>query len=285
MIEQFELFDRNQFNKLFSESVEQNVTDSKKKSLNRNHYERNKSEILEKAKERYRRKKASESNVIPLFGSGSALERSDERPPSGNLRNKKPRIARSTFCFCALVAGFSSYLLFETSLYFAQSDSSIIGPIFKAMLLEGAVLAFWLKKPCGRLSAVFQRVMAILIYAYTLGIVSGTVFQSASHQQTEATISQKAILELESEIEKSTRLRDHYFEIDRITFGMKLDRTLAGLREKLEKVRAKIVQIPDREIIQTNLFIQIVFRVLIMISNLFVLNELARRHRPVSPTN
>src|SRR4051812_33534737 len=67
---------------------------SAKRKYNQNHYERNKTKILAKAKTRYRSKKESHQNVIHLFGSPTGGETGHETPlpppppPSVKKRSK-----------------------------------------------------------------------------------------------------------------------------------------------------------------------------------------------------
>lgn len=123
------------------------------------------------------------------------------------------------------------------------------------------------------MSGLFYKFMAILIYSYGVCALSGSVLQTAFSQSSQIGNYSKVVVELETEIAKKTSIRDSYFEERRIILGMKLDRGLDALKQKLELSREILLKTPQPKMVWNILLILVSFRVLAVISNFVLLGD------------
>ncbi len=253
------------------------MTDLEKKKYNREHYLKNKEVILSKAKTRYRAKGKAAMNVISLFETTDA---GSKLPPKQNReKRRKWMIPWSLAPLLLLVGLITGFLFSETARFYSEFDGSSGSAYLKAFILEGAVLAFSLLKGHTAMSRFLYRLMVVLIYSYSIWVVSGGVIQKALHQRMQFEQNRKIVSELEDEISKKTDVRDTYLSVNRITLGMKVDQSLSDFRQKLERSRDVLGQSPSVSVIWNTLFTLVVFRVLVMVSNLLFLQDLGRRFR------
>lgn len=242
------------------------MTHQDRKKYNREYYRKNRGEILGKAKDKQRQK-----NVIPLFS---------QVRPNPILEGIKPfqrRACWGTVLLGVLAAANLYFLLSEMAGYYLTLDGheGLFSAYLKALILEGTVIAF----SANAFPKWQMRAMVFLIYGYTLMVLSASVIQVAFSESTRYASNQKAIAELETEIEKKISLRDAYFQKDRITLASRVDESISKLRAKLEKIRTDSAQSASPVGIWSSLAILILFRFLSMASNLYCVSELSRRYR------
>jgi hypothetical protein len=246
-----------------------------KNSYNRDYYLRNKEKILEKARHRAGERKQPTSNVIPLF----KAESSDIGHPVRPSDKSRRRCNSSTLILQILVAAITVFLIKETAHFYKSTDGDEIMAWFRAFLLEGIVFAFSLMKGRSGLIGFFYKSMAVLIYLCGLWVVSSSVVHTAFHERRQLELHQEALHELEAEISKKTAMRDAFFDTNRITLAVKVDKALEDLKQKLERSRELLIKSPNPLVIWNTLLSLLAFRVLLLISNLACLNELGRRYR------
>ena len=229
------------------------MDNSKKKDQNKSYYLRNKEKILERARKRSEDVQVSEiiqdlpekpiifQKVVSLFESPKASptvkaenmhlhEQSREKPLS------RFHLLEMGLLFI-LASTITGYLIHESAKFFFETDGNQPAAIVKALILEGAAVAFSLLRGRTFWNRVVFRLMVVLIYAFGLCVVSGPVLSSAIHQQNESALQQKRVQELETEIRKKEGMRDRYWKEDRTTLARRYDQALDALRTTLDTER------------------------------------------------
>lgn len=261
------------------------MTNQERQAYNREYYKNRREQLLNRSKERYNQTKSSSKNVIPLFADTQkvkALDGGTDEIQPGNLPAQKKGRPSGWFLGIVslqlLVAGMTYFLVSETAQFYALYDGGSTAPWLKAVLLEGSVLAFSLIRSRTKLGNLYQKTMIFLIYSFSVWVVSATALTQASHDHRHVLVYGKMAAEIEREISLQTNLRDSLLKANRISMSMNVEKTLIGLREKLEKSREMRLQKGEVTLIWSTLLSLILFRVLIMGSNLFCLQELKRRY-------
>lgn len=250
------------------------MTDQEKRNYNKQHYQKNKEAILGKVKSKYKPKKQSNLNVVPLF------KRSQKTTETPNTKEPKAtQLSWGTVFLQVFVAVMSGFLIHETARFYTSVDGTQASAYLKALILEGAVFAFALMKARTTFTGGIYKTMILLIYLYSAWAISGSVIQNAYHQHSQMTFHEKAVTELESEIQKRTLLRDTLFGSRRITLAINTDRTLAPLKVKLDSSREALLKLPQATVIWNTLLTLVVFRILVMVTNLLCLRELGRSYK------
>jgi hypothetical protein len=108
-----------------------------------------------------------------------------------------------------------------------------------------------------------------LVLDFQCWAISGAVIHGAIKQQAETTFHQKSILEVEREIQQKETMRDRYFQTDRLSLARKYDLELNSLKQKLEEVRKLSIKSPSSIMIWNTLGTLVIFRILVMLSNVF----------------
>jgi hypothetical protein len=251
------------------------MTEQEKRKYNKEHYLKNRSVILEKAKSKYQSKNPSVLKVIPLFKAESQqLDR--PKPPK-----KRPgRLRWGTLFLIALTLANTYFLVTETARFYADFDGSWLPAYLKALILEGSVFALTsLIRAKTSFAGILHKSVIALIYSYSIWAISGSVIQNAYQKQAQISQNQKIVTELELEIAKKIALRDSYFQANRVTLASKIDHVLDLLKQKVEQSRNFLAQSPNSLLVWNTLLTLMLFRVLVVISNLFCLKELRRRYR------
>lgn len=262
------------------------MNDVKKNDLNKSYYLRNKERILEKARLRAQVqascKAGSGSSVVSLF------KKPDVELPKPKV-SQKPIVRRevlvsgaeTAFLF-GLVGLMTSFLLYETMKFFLVTDENWRTACLKAVILEGAAIAFTLMQGRGRFGSVFNKVMVFLIYSFGIWVVSYPIVSSTQALQAQADIRQKTIRELEGEASKKEAIRDQYWKQDRVTFARKYDQSLDELRNRLDVERKGVVEVPQSRLDQSIVLAGILFRILTMVSNFYCVQYLKNRKSALS---
>ena len=147
----------------------------------------------------------------------------------------------------------------------------------KAMILEGAVLAFALMRGRTWIVGLVYKLMLISIYFYGVWIISATVINSSIQKQTEIIAQQKAVRELEAEIIQDEVVRNHLWKTERITLARKYDLTLERLKQRLNELRQNCIQLPNSAVVWNIMATLVGFRILVLLCNLLFIQYLGRR--------
>lgn len=262
------------------------MTDREKQLYNKNYYKKNSPKILERAKSKRQPKDQSQSNVISLFKTRVKKVNDQQAqnpplvPPPVAPITRRFRVSLGT-AFLHLLAGANMYFLVtEAARFYGTLEGHGFSAYLKAGILEGAIFVFSsLLKPKDLVMGLLNSLMILLIYSYSVWTISGTVIRESFSDQAQVRFHEKTVLELESEISKKTALRDLYFQENRVTLGSKVDLAINALKTQINQSREFLAHAPNAAMIWNSLLTLILFRVLVMISNLFCLRELARRYR------
>lgn len=251
------------------------MTDQEKRIYNREHYLKNRSELLTKAKSKYKSKNQSPPQVIQLFRTRNQENEGPQAP-----KRRSIRLEHGTLFLLLLTVANTYFLVTETARFYVVMDGSWLPAYLKALILEGAVFAFsTLVKSRTAFAGILHKLMILLIYSYSIWAISGTVIQDAFQQQAQIEFHKKTVADLESEISKKVALRDAYFQANRITLASRIDQGLSLLKQTVEESRSFLSKSPNMLLVWNTLLTLILFRVLVFISNLFFLRELGRRFR------
>jgi hypothetical protein len=266
------------------------MTEQEKRNYNKEHYQKNRSEILERVRSKYKPKSPSLFNVIPLFKTranarskdGVKTKQGDRSANNGQPqpRTRWRRLEWGTLFLQILAMANIYFLITETAHFYLSVDGNGYGAYLKALILEGAVFAFSaLLKARSAITGLLHKLMIVLIYAYSVWVLSGSVIHAAFFDQAQIRLQEKIVAELETEVSKKTILRDSYFEENRITLASKMDQALDILKQRIEQSRQILSRSPNTSMIWNTLLTLVMFRVLVMASNLLCLGELSRRYR------
>jgi hypothetical protein len=249
------------------------MTDQEKKKYNQEYYQNNKPQLLGRSKARYKSKNRDPLNVIQLFKVKKTDHENQQEP------KKNPRENGGTIFLTVFVSAMTFFLVSETAHFYASIDGTLSSGLFKAALLESAVFAFTLMKARNTATGILYKLLVFLIYAYSTWAISGSVIHNAFSQQKQIALEEKRAAELELEISKKIAHRDSFFQTNHKTLASRTDLALTALNQRLEKSRDILTKSPDISTIWNTLATLVILRVLIMISNLFCLKELARRYQ------
>jgi hypothetical protein len=244
-----------------------------KKNYNRTHYLKNREKLLEKAKARTKETFQPSVNVLPLF-KGPVVKAFK----NSSRENIIAALKWETIFLVILVGAMTYFLVTETASFYASIDGKWGNAFLKALILEGAVIAFTLMKAERAALNFAYKLMIGLVYAYSIWVISGSVIHSALQNQRLFLSHQKSVRELEGEVSKLETLRDHYAKTERVGLVRRYDHSLDSLRQNLVESRRTFVQVPDELMNWNSLFTLVVFRVLVMLSNLLCIRELGRRY-------
>jgi hypothetical protein len=250
------------------------MTEIEKKNYNKLYYQKNREKILERAKATPAPRRRPLLNVIPLFK--NKIEQSISKPTFLKIFFK---CSIETLFLQIFVAMMTYFLVSESADFYISVDGNRAGAYLKALILEGAVIAFSLMRTRSVLLSAAYKGMIVLVYLYSIWAISGSVIHGALKQRTEAALHQKSVQEIEHEIQQKEIIRDRYFQTDRITLARKYDLDLNGLKQKLDETRQSVLKVPNQIVIWNTLATLVVFRILVMLSNVLCVQELGRRHR------
>lgn len=244
-----------------------------KSNYNRTYYSKHKDKILQRAKNRTQLKSGSGFNIFPLF------QGEDSTGPSNRIDKKLRRPSFEILMLTILVLAMTFFLVTESARFYLSTEGSSAEAYLKALILEGAGVAFSIMRARTWLLGVAYKLMVAAIYAYSVWVVSGSVIHTAIRTQQEVGINQKVAQELEEQILKMESTRDEFWKMRRITLAREYDLALADLRKQLDQARVSIVHLPGSVVIWNTFATLVCFRILVMVSNFFCLQHLGQKHR------
>ena len=239
------------------------MDDSLRKNYNREYYLKNREKLLSRARNRTK-KGRGQAKVLSLFG-----QMPSEPCPGGFHRD---RVTRTPFLWklrllWALVLAMTFYLLLESTRFYYSAEGHWLESLLKALILEGAAVAFSLAKARTWLGTLTYKGLVAAIYIYSVLLISGTAFNQAGHQEKEVQITEKRIQGWEESIAKLEITRDRFWKDDRVTLARKYDIEIASLKNKLDQTRKDMIQLPTSKIVWNTLWMLVGFRILVMLSN------------------
>lgn len=249
------------------------MTDQEKRIYNQENYRKNREIILERVKAKYVPRKPRSLNVIPMF---TIKSKGPDRPE--RRKNKTPRLCWGTIFLLVFVAAMTGFLVNETAQYYASVDGTLAAGYLKAVILEGAVFSFALMKARSAFTGTIYRLMILLVYAYSAWAISSSVISNAFNQHSKIVFNQKSVAELEAEVMEKVKLRASLVDAKRLTLSHKLDQVLTELKGKLGDGRRSLLSLPASTVLWNTLLSLVVFRVLVMFTNLLCIRELRRRY-------
>lgn len=242
------------------------MDNSKKSEQNKSYYQRNKEKILERARSRTARP-AKGLQLVPFFEDSPKAGAKKKKSPSDSSFNRRLGLG----LLFLLVLSMTGFLIHESAKFFADSSDSMSGAYFKALLLEGAAIAFSLMRGRTLWLGCIYKLAVVLAYSYGVWVVSEPILDSTLMKHDEIVLHQKAVQEIETEIAKKEAVRDQLWAKDRMNTAQKYDLSLASLKEKLDLVRSEKVQTQNVEVIRHHLWESIGFRIFIIFANFLFL--------------
>jgi hypothetical protein len=219
-------------------------------TYNTSYYATHKDRIKTRARYRERKKRAE-----------AVAFRSVQHPTEPKLYFK------ATLLF-ALVACITYLLLAEMSAFYAEAEGSILLGWMKAIALEGSVIAFSVIKPQDFLRRVLYPILSIAICALSLyALCSKQVGIGLGSIETKQ-INSRAIVDAENAIQAKLAQHDLLLHNGWITSARKTDVAIDSLRAELKALRVEATKMKSTTAATHSMWVQILMRVALMVSNL-----------------
>lgn len=247
---------------------------TKKQIQNRLNYLKNREKILQKAKVRSPESSKTVSNVIPLFKS-EVVQRVGEKMIS-QVKKRTLRINREVFFLCPMIALMTYYLISESAKFYQFADGDQTGAYVKALIAEGIILVFSGFKAHTRTLRWLYRSVLILACVYSLWALSAKNVSEVLNRGTQAVQNQKALKELEIELEKRMEARSHFLEANRLSIAKGYEASIDTLQSKLEKLRSSAIEVGSPLVMINTMMTLVFFRAIVMIANALCMNRLKR---------
>ena len=232
------------------------MTAKEKQEYNRKNYLARRDEILARAKVRAQAEKITK----PLTSNSRPTKYLDETDCS----------KKALWLLRALIVMMTLFLMRESYGYFVEADGHPLISCFKAIMMEGLVLLLsYLPLQRTVRSDFGQRVLLISICMFNIWAMSGSFLIAGFKHQHEVGTREKVIQGLEMEIRQKEILRDQYFGKGWIGVARQYEKTADSLREKSNRMRHDILKLGDSEALLISLVIAIVFRILILLANIW----------------
>lgn len=234
-----------------------------KRNYNKAYYQKNRSKIL-------KRKRTVEMASKP--SKMVSLKPSVVEPPVTSKLEGRPLLVRiSGILLGCLIVAMTYFLLRESARFYFTVEGNLAESYLKAFILEGSALALCILPTQTPLAKISSRLLIGFIYVYSLWVVSGSVLHKAAASHQEISYRQTAIRELEGDVAKFEAFQKSLWNSDRISAARTYDAVIGGLKLKLESERKGLVQTPKTEVVWNTLAMLVVFRILVILSNLFCL--------------
>ncbi len=251
-----------------------------KKKYNRENYLKNKNKIRERSKQRYQRVVGHLSNVVPLFESLSMLKPQKASDACGGVRVAKEGMSK--WFVWPLVWAITLFLVVESARFYQKFDTgfgiaSAGEAWFKAAILEGSMIFFASANASARRYKVLYRVMTCLIFGYGVWVMSGSVVHSSLQARQSVEFQNIEIAGLESEAAQKESLRNYFLKTDRISLVRKYDSALDDIHQRIGRSRSDMKHLSAPVVIWNGMATLIIFRIIVLLTNIFCLNSLKRR--------
>jgi hypothetical protein len=174
-----------------------------------------------------------------------------------------------------LIVVMTRFVITETTKFFEDSGfggetSRTLGAIWEVLSL---VFTYFTART--RILNFGRKVLVIALCLFNICIVSGKQFSNSSNQHFLAITAQTTIAETEREIKLKENLRSQYLEKSWLSAARKFDQSIDVLHQKLQTQRDLLKQAGDPTIIVSNMWIQVVSRILLMLANLWCVKRVA----------
>ncbi len=281
---------------------------SEKQVYNQRYYQKKKQVLLERAKTSKSQALPEKhpgqgpSKVIALFAHRASKRSGDEGLAPGRLSGRVPGkvqdppkkispqprrrallpgLSLKVFFLALLVAGNSYFLLSETAQFYQVGESPSAGLLplgaLKAALMEAAVLALALLiRAQTRGSKLWHALLMLAIYSYSVWVASGSLIERTLAQSAEVGFQTQQVEALQQEITAKEVLRERSLEGQRLTAALKIEVRLEVLRGQQLALQTLLAQRPDPSALWNQLVSGVLFRLLVMFSQLLCLKELKR---------
>ncbi len=258
------------------------MDDLEKKKYNHQNYLKNREKIINRSKNRYHLGAKRPSNVIPIF---KPLVTDSVKPAWSRLTQLATgrKVTLERIFILILVGAMSGFLITESARFYRTFDIGLghasypCEAWFKAVILEGALVFFSWAKARNRTLALGYRLMTGIIFAYGLWVMSGSVLQASLQGIHDIELKQTQILDAESVIQRKEAARDHFLKTDRIGMLRQYDRGVDVNRHALSEFRLDLNQLKSPVVIWNTMATLIIFRLIVLITNVLCLNYLSRR--------
>jgi len=218
---------------------------------------------------KHKKRGGEHRNVIPLFPT-NLFESHNVIP----IR-EKPILEYITFSLLALLCvTITGYLIGETTKYFSTIEGKGLGAFLKALLCEGVIIAFSLFQQEDFFSKFMQRFVLVGMVCYSLWSASSNVIVQASQDYQESQTVKQMVKDLETQIRDGQLQIEKYIAQDWLGVARTSQLKLDVLREKLSKLRDRSTTVKTPQIIMNTVLNLVLFRLMLMISNIFCLRRL-----------
>lgn len=159
------------------------------------------------------------------------------------------------------------------SFYLAEQDKALYAYL-KAGVIETIAIIFSFARSNHQFLKWLQRVMMIMFCGFTLYLMSGSAIKTASKDTTQVEMLNQTLKQLETELIQKEQLRNEYLKRARLTMTRRYEKIVDQTREKLDATRKSLCSAQAPAVITQNLRIVILFRVLLVITNLVCIHRI-----------
>jgi hypothetical protein len=174
-----------------------------------------------------------------------------------------------------LVVVMTSFLISETSKFFEEVEGIGRGSWLQYAIWELLSLVLTYCTATSRVLDIGRKILLIALCFFNIWVVSGRQFNHGSHQYLTAASAKTTIGEIERELKEKENLRSQYFEKGWLSAARKFDQSIDKLHQTLQIHRDLLNQVGSPIGIVNSMWIAIVSRLLILLTNLWCVKRLS----------
>lgn len=222
------------------------------------------------ARYRLKRKQIHTSKVVSLFS------RDDTGLPINNSGAEMVTTFQTLLLGCLCFA-LTTFLLTETSRYFAEMEGGGTLSVLKAVLCEGVIIAFSLLTAEHIVAKCLHKFVLIGMCLYSLWAISSNVLMQAHRDYREHEAARISINDLQTEIQTQDTLIEKYLALERISVATRLQAKRDVSRQKLFVLRQNSTSLKPPQIVLNTVFNLVFFRLLVMLANILSVRRLSKQ--------
>jgi hypothetical protein len=218
-------------------------------------------ELKEKARERERKKR-----VQSIAYRNSKLTNGKPSPTSSQISRSSVQFEAILLPVLLLTVTF--LLLREMISFYSEPNASQIIPVVKALAVEGVILVFSFLTDSRAFMRALYKSLAVALCLFSTYAMCSKHFSDAVISVNSFRITERAIVDLETAIQRKQTQADELFSKGWISAARKTESAIDSLREQLQVLRAQVINAKPVAATASTTFAQIIFRVLLMLTNI-----------------
>lgn len=237
-----------------------------KQEYNRLYYQKN------RAKWAAKKKSWATSNVFQIF-TKKAIQ--FQRPSVMPVRHWLTFLKWIEILVLAvLITTITTFLIQEAAAFYLDAQEGQVPAYLKAGIVEGIAILFSFTQSKSSLLRWGQKLVVILLCAFTLWVMSGKLVKTAVNDTSRVHITRQTLKQLESELIQKEQLRNQYLNKGWLGMTRRYEKGLDQLRRQIHATRQELATLQAPQIVLNSVSILIAFRLILVIANLICVHRI-----------